>query len=118
MVNKHVKSIVQPQFTLCPAGNPHSFLYAQGGAVNEHKKPCPGPFNEPATAELFRVNHYWVKSKEEYEIKLTRGRADVPSRDPKFRYTTGVGRKLEDVFLQDNECYDVDIWQFLEREHE
>jgi len=118
MVNKHVKSIVQPQFTLCPAGNPHSFLYAQGGAVNEHKKPCPGPFNEPATAELFRVNHYWVKSKEEYEIKLTRGRADVPSRDPKFRYTTGIGRKLEDVFLQDNECYDVDIWQFLEREHE
>jgi len=116
-INKHVKSIVQPQYTLCPGGNPHSFFYTQGGAVNEDKQPCPGPFNEPGSANLFRINHYWVKSKEEYKTKLTRGRADVPSRHPKFRYTTGIGRKLDDVFLQDNELQDTDIWEFMEREH-
>lgn len=116
--DKHIKSIVQPAHTLCPAGNPHSFYYTAGQPVNEKKEPCLGPFNEPGSADLFRVNHYWVKSKEEYETKLTRGRADVPSRDPKFRYTTGLGRKLDEVFLQDNEVEDTDIWQFLEKEHE
>jgi len=115
--DKHIKSIVQPAHTLCPAGNPHSFFYTGGQPVNEKKEPCLSPFNEPGSIDLFRINHYWVKSKEEYKVKLTRGRADVPSRDPKFRYTTGLGRKLEDVFMQDNEVHDTDIWQFLEREH-
>ena len=115
--DKHIKSIVQPAHTLCPAGNPHSFFYTGGQPVNEKKEPCLSPFNEPGSADLFRINHYWVKSKEEYKVKLTRGRADVPSRDPKFRYTTGLGRKLDDVFVQDNEVHDTDIWQFLEREH-
>ena len=115
--DKHIKSIVQPAHTLCPAGNPHSFYYTAGQPVNEKKQPCLGPFNEPGSVDLFRINHYWVKSKEEYEKKLTRGRADVPSRDPKFRYTTGIGRKLDEVFLQDNEIEDNDIWYFLEREH-
>lgn len=116
-VNKHVKSIVQPQFTLCPAGNPHSFLYTQGGACNEKYLPCPGPFNDPGSAEVFRINHYWVKSKEEYKVKMSRGRADVPSRDPKFRYNTGLGRKVDEVFELDNDWHDTNIWECLEREH-
>ena len=113
--DKHIKSIVQPAHTLCPAGNPHSFFYTGGQPVNEKKEPCLSPFNEPGSADLFRINHYWVKSKEEYKVKLTRGRADVPSRDPKFRYTTGLGRKLDDVFMQDNEVHDTDIWAIGER---
>jgi len=115
--DKHIKSICQPAHTLCPAGNPHSFFYTGGQPVNEKKEPCLSPFNVPGSTDLFRINHYWVKSKEEYEVKLTRGRADVPSRDPKFRYTTGLGRKLDEVFMQDNEVHDTDIWEFLEREH-
>jgi hypothetical protein len=113
-VDKHIKTICQPGATLCPAHNPHSFLYTAGTPVDENKKACTGPFNENGTADVFRVNHYWVKSKEEYERKLTRGRADVPSRDPKFRYTTGLGRKLDDVFLQDNEVEDTSILRFLD----
>ena len=104
--DRHIKSICQPAYTLCSAANPHSFLYTQGTPVNENKEACGGPFNEPGSAEILRVNHYWVKSKAEYERKLTRGRADVPSRDPQFRYTSGIGRKLEDVFMQDNEVED------------
>lgn len=113
----HIKSIVQPMATLCPAGNPHSFVYTQGVPVNEQKVPCPGPFNESRTVDLFRINHYWVKSKEEYEKKITRGRADVPSRDPMFRYSTGIGRKVDEVIQKDNEVYDTAIWEFLERDH-
>jgi len=115
-INKHVKTICQPQFTVAPAFNPHSFYYMQGTAVNELGEPCQGAFNEPGTADIFRINHYWVKSKEEYRAKLERGRADVPSRDPKFRYSQ-QGRDLEKVILQDNEVEDTEIWKFLEREH-
>ena len=114
-INKHIKSIVQPLFTLCSADNPHSFWYKQGGAVNEKKEPCPGPFNEPASVDRLRINHYWVKSKQEYKDKLDRGRADVPSRHPKFRYSQ-QGRDLEKVILEDNEVEDTSIWKFLERE--
>jgi len=115
-VNKHVKSICQPMHTLCPANNPHSFVYTNGVPVNENGEPCPGPYNEPATADILRINHYWVKSKEEYRTKLERGRADVPARDPKFRYSQ-QGRDLEKVILQNNEVEDTEIWEFLEREH-
>ena len=114
-VDKHIKSICQPELTLCSAFNPHSFIYTQGTAVNENKQPCGGPFNEPATADTLRINHYWVKSKEEYQRKLTRGRADVPSRHPQFRYTTGIGRKLDDVFQQDNEVEDTIILDYVKK---
>lgn len=117
-VDKHVKTICQPMLTVCPAFNPHAFYYLQGESVGEDKKLCRGPFREEKTADLLRINHYWVKSKEEYEIKLTRGRADVPSRDPKFRYTTGLGRKIEDVMTQDNEIEDTGIWEFIEGYHD
>ena len=115
-INKHVKTICQPQHTVAPAFNPHSFYYMNGNAVNELGEPCQGPFNEPGTADIFRINHYWVKSKEEYRNKLERGRADVPSRDPKFRYSQ-QGRDLEKVILQDNEVEDTEIWKFLGRDH-
>ena len=115
-INKHVKTICQPQFAVAPAFNPHSFYYMNGTAVNELGEPCQGAFNEPGTADIFRINHYWVKSKEEYRAKLERGRADVPSRDPKFRYSQ-QGRDLEKIILEDNEVEDTAIWEFLEREH-
>tara|TARA_R100001082_G_scaffold110836_2_gene91978 strand:+ start:391 stop:1173 length:783 start_codon:yes stop_codon:yes gene_type:complete len=108
-VDKHIKTICQPQATICSAFNPHSFYYLQGGAVDENKVPCRGPYNPKGTTDIFRINHYWVKSEEEYEKKLTRGRADVPSRDPQFRYTTGIGRKLHEVMAQDNEIEDTEI---------
>jgi len=114
-INKHVKTICQPHYTVAPAFNPHAFYYMNGNAVNELGEPCQGPFNEPGSADIFRINHYWVKSKEEYRNKLERGRADVPSRDPKFRYSQ-QGRDLEKVILQDNEVEDTEILKFLEKE--
>lgn len=111
-INKHIKTVCQPIHTFCPSNNPHSFTYIKGFAVNEKREPCPGPFNEPATADIFRINHYWVKSKEEYEIKMNRGRADVPRRDPKFRYSQ-QGRNIEEVFKKDNEIEDTLILDYV-----
>ena len=36
-----------------------------------------GPFNENMTDKKITVNHYHIKSREEYEIKNNRGRADI-----------------------------------------
>ena len=56
-------------------------------------------------------------TQQEYKDKLDRGRADVPSRDPKFRYSQ-QGRDLEKVILEDNEVEDTSIWKFLEKGNE
>jgi len=98
-LNKHIKSICQPNYTLCPANNPHSFVYMQGQAITENGEVCGGAFTETHSSDKFRIHHYFSKSKEEAEVKLNRGRADVPKRDPMFRYGTGL-----DDFSFDDYC--------------
>lgn len=76
-LNRHVKSIVQPRFTLPekPA-DPHHFAYYQDRhAVNERGVRVPGPFCSPSF-ELLRVNHYHSKSVEEAKAKAKKRRAD------------------------------------------
>ena len=46
-------------------------------AVNENGNFVQGATNNPATAEKIAVNHYHCKSREEFEIKVSRGRADI-----------------------------------------
>jgi hypothetical protein len=101
--NKHIKTIAQPMHTLGPAINPHSFLHMQGRSVTENFKPMElfikGAFTEEHSSEVFRIHHYFCKSREEAEVKLNRGRADVPKRDPMYRYGTGL-----DDFSFDDYC--------------
>jgi hypothetical protein len=98
-VNLHVKSIVQPHrtFRICP--HPHVFDH-HGVAVGEDHRPQAGPFRDPPTADLLRINHYISKSKEEMERKVARGHAD-----PKMEMDLGR-RVLDDV-------HDDVILQFL-----
>jgi len=105
-LNLHVKSICQPSRTLCPANNPHTFLYFGGTGVTENGVPSTEPLTPTHSSDVFRIHHYWVKSKEDYEGKIRRGRADVPKRDPNFRYSTGIGRTVENVITLDNEVED------------
>ena len=112
--DKHIKSICQPQFTVCPANNPHSFLYGGGAPVTENNEVCQGAFTETHSSNKFRIHHYYVKSYEEYERKLTRGRADVPRRHPEFRYTTGLGRRLEDSFKESNDVEDTILLKYVD----
>jgi glycosyl transferase family 92 len=73
-VNKFVKSIVDPHRAVgCWADqNPHCFLYSEGFAVNELKRPIdkfPYGRSEPISFSLFRINHYWTKSEQEWRAK-------------------------------------------------
>lgn len=75
---KHVKSIVQPQLTKpWPRLDAHHFLYERGDAVNERFEVVRGPFSEPVTWDLLRVNHYWSKSVEECHVRCARNRVDT-----------------------------------------
>lgn len=64
--DRHVKSIVQPEFTISAGNNAHYFKLSKP-AVNEKKEVLPAVYyhTEP-TIDVFRINHYHVKSLEEY----------------------------------------------------
>jgi hypothetical protein len=65
-----VKSIVDPRrATKCI--NAHGFSYEEGTtAVDENHEPFPSPpIKKPVSASLLRLNHYVMKSREEYGRK-------------------------------------------------
>ena len=77
-VNRHIKSIIRPEFVLGPA-TPHHFVYAPGNfCVNEAHYPVVGPFF-PASWDLGQVNHYFFRSRQDFAEKIARGRAHSPN---------------------------------------
>jgi hypothetical protein len=69
--NTWIKSIVFPRVTARPADIPHRFLYAhRASAVGEDGLPAPSDDRIPPTADLLRINHYYTRSRAEYEAKL------------------------------------------------
>ena len=74
--NAQVKTIANPRrisfFT-----SAHFPIYYEGcQSINEIGGVVPNYCNEPVTAEKIAVNHYNVKSYEEFSLKLSKGRAD------------------------------------------
>ncbi len=74
--NAQVKTIADPRriyfFT-----SAHFPIYYEGNySVNEIGGVVPSYCNEPVTAEKIVINHYNVKSREEFFAKLNKGRAD------------------------------------------
>ena len=75
--DKHVKSIANPR-RIDFFFNPHFAIYFQPYfAVNERGGEVHDAFNEPATADKIVINHYYMKSREEFEGKFQRGTADA-----------------------------------------
>ena len=90
-LHHHVKSLVQPRWTLKPV-SPHHFAYAEGRfCVNEDRVPVPAASSYPV-AEKIRINHYFYKSQQDFEEKMRRGLATAV-RD-------ATGRTLEDFYRQ------------------
>jgi preprotein translocase subunit SecG len=77
---EHIKSIVNTKFTLSHHGNPHSFLYAKNWySVDTNFVPVKGPHNpfRDSLYEIMHINHYHLKSKEEFDLIKKRGRAST-----------------------------------------
>jgi hypothetical protein len=84
--NIHYKTILRPARTQA-ACNPHVFLYPPGTlcVTEDH---CPIPPDAPfafSRRRRIKLNHYFYRSRQDYEEKLARGRADTGSRRPVSR---------------------------------
>lgn len=67
-----IKSIVQPAFVE-KVSSPHHFIYKNNkNAVNEHFIPIIGP-NTYCTGESIQINHYYFRSQQDFEEKISRG---------------------------------------------
>jgi hypothetical protein len=77
-VNEHIKSIArQGQYSrwIDPhcVENPHGFA-----CVNELHHHVGGPWSHEFTAERLVIYHYQCMSRAEYDVKMDKGRADIP----------------------------------------
>ena len=73
--NNHIKSIIQPRFTLpVAAPTPHHFKYANGyNCVDENGVSIRGARRWPRSTAKVQLNHYITRSREECLWKLERG---------------------------------------------
>ncbi len=88
-VNMHFKTIVKPD-AIKDLMNPHKFqllknkqyIYPDLTPVSQKSPRC-GPY---INHDLIQINHYFTKSKAEWDLKRARGRATIKSDSPsKFR---------------------------------
>lgn len=80
VLNRHVKSIIDPRRVFNMIGC-HEAARINGKAADSHGNPITSNFRQrPPQHDVIRVNHYAVKSREEFIEKQNRGRASGPSR--------------------------------------
>lgn len=86
--NQHVKAVVRPKYVSIGI-NPHVFSAEKRHTVNVLGKAIDpvAVHLRPVTSKNLRLAHYFTKSREEFETKVARGRAD-----------TGTIRDLETYF--------------------
>jgi glycosyltransferase involved in cell wall biosynthesis len=73
--NRWIKSIVDPKRVI-RCVTPHAFRYVDGLAVDEEERPITGPVKGrslPVCFSKLRINHYWTKSRQEWQVKVARG---------------------------------------------
>ena len=108
--NTHCKVIVQPARTLMAGSNPHYAIYKPGDnnvAVSTDYQIVPNAWNKNITDTL-QLNHYFLKTRQDFEKKILKGRADVA--DPKI-----PGRRIEDFDYFDSlyDHQDTTIQRFI-----
>ena len=82
----HVKSIVNPRRVFTMIGC-HEAAKISGYAADSHGQPIKKHFRErEPQQDVIRINHYAVKSREEFVEKQSRGRASGTQREVKSEY--------------------------------
>lgn len=103
-INGHVKSVVRPSRVLGGMRDPHLFSCKPGFiTVNENGKTVISPKDNEVSVRKIRINHYFTRSREDFGVKIKRGRAD-----------TGTMRNQSIFSSHDrNEVYDDSACRFL-----
>ena len=100
--NTYIKSIVNPR-QVDHFWDPHFAIYFKGlKSINSDGKETFQAGNHPICADKIVINHYIVKSKEEYENKIKRGDAyfKVNPREMKVFYTHDCNDEFDDGILK------------------
>jgi hypothetical protein len=74
-LNIHVKCIIKC-CNVFEYNNPHCPTNYFGSIKDTNNNIIIGPFNSTGTYDVAQINHYFTKSKEEFELKRLRGMAD------------------------------------------
>ena len=91
--NTHVKTVANPRFIQYVLSPHAAFYFVEKFSVNSNGEPVYDFYNDPVLDDKIIVNHYCVKSREEFKIKYARGRA-----------ATGGKWPLE--YFKSNDCND------------
>lgn len=80
----HIKTIIQPKYTIDSVGNPHAFTYTSGDQVYSdgsiaHRNCNAGANGHSNHYDLqsILIHHYVCMSREEYDIKMNKGLLDL-----------------------------------------
>lgn len=93
VINSHIKTIVQPRYVKAASQDPHHFIFKAGKyCVNENFLRIPAS-RFPNSTNKIQLNHYFLRSLEEFHQKIARGRADG-----------GETRTIEDFHVWDREA--------------
>jgi hypothetical protein len=90
-----VKSVVDPARTL-RCLSVHRFLHESGSTVDEKGRPLDDSVNaSEISLSKLRINHYWMKSEEEFEAKQARWEAANSDRYPRPRLDPALHEYFE-----------------------
>lgn len=98
--NPHVKSICRLANTITQGNDVHSYR-VKGKIIDENFKELPKDYalSEPATSEIFALNHYVTKSRQECLVRRSMPRCDTGiMREPGFFEAHNFG-EYEDLYL-------------------
>lgn len=95
-LNRHVKSIVDPRRVYCMIGC-HEAARISGRAADSHGDPITRHFRERVPQQdVIRINHYAVRSYQEFTEKQLRGRA------------SGTVREIDNTYFQAYDLNDIE----------
>lgn len=102
--DQHVKTILQPKYIRGLANDVHSFKI-DGLVMNTQFQPMPdatptfeAQTHVQITHPILRLNHFHVKSREEYRKRCERGRVDIPvKRDFETNWPIHDINEIEDL---------------------
>lgn len=87
-LNRHVKTLVQGS-NVKDLLNPH-YVTLNKGCYN---RPITNGLSEEVNLSLGYINHYFIRSEQEFQEKIQRGRADYP-----------IKRNMKEFYAVDKEC--------------
>lgn len=106
-VNTHIQSIVLPEhintnvYRFPDPHNPQHFLNGKCN-INMNWGHVPGPFNSPPLHDKLYLAHFITRSKEEWNFKRSKGRADILNVEREDKEFNDLNSYCNNI-----DCYDV-----------